>query len=132
MELLCRCYDIPDDGVEVRVLKGLLTAITSNTIHVHGQALLLVRPPAGIRAQWEGCSNLLGSTCCLSLYGACQLALWTRDTQLSVSRFSQCLLHLQFFLKASAAGAVLGCGHPEHYSVVREEEFYVIGRLAVS
>jgi hypothetical protein len=42
VELLCRCYDIPDDGVELRVLKGLLTAITSNTIHVHGQALLLV------------------------------------------------------------------------------------------
>ena len=42
MELLCRCDDIADDGVELRVLKGLLTAVTSNTLHVHGQALLLV------------------------------------------------------------------------------------------
>ncbi len=38
MELLCRCDDIPDDGVELRVLKGLLTAVTSSTINVHGQA----------------------------------------------------------------------------------------------
>lgn len=44
VELLCRCDDIPDDGIELRVLKGLLTAVTSNHVHVHGQALLLVRP----------------------------------------------------------------------------------------
>ena len=37
IELLCRCDDIPDDGVELRVLKGLLTAATSSTIHLHGQ-----------------------------------------------------------------------------------------------
>jgi len=43
VELLCRCDDIPDDGIELRVLKGLLTAVTSNGVHVHGQALLLVR-----------------------------------------------------------------------------------------
>lgn len=42
VELLCRCDDIPDDGIELRVLKGLLTAVTSNAVHVHGQALLLV------------------------------------------------------------------------------------------
>ena len=42
VELLCRCDDIPDDGIELRVLKGLLTAVTSNYVHVHGQALLLV------------------------------------------------------------------------------------------
>ncbi|KAL0051487.1 hypothetical protein WJX82_008426 [Trebouxia sp. C0006] len=41
VELLCRCDDIPDDGIELRVLKGLLTAVTSNAVHVHGQALLL-------------------------------------------------------------------------------------------
>ncbi|CAL8462959.1 g2493 [Coccomyxa elongata] len=41
IELLCRCDDIPDDGVELRVLKGLLTAATSSTLHLHGQALLL-------------------------------------------------------------------------------------------
>ena len=46
VELLCRCDDIPDEGVELRVLKGLLTAVTSNTLHVHGQALLLVRSAA--------------------------------------------------------------------------------------
>ena len=44
VELLCRCDDIPDDGIELRVLKGLLTAVTSNHVHVHGQALLLVSP----------------------------------------------------------------------------------------
>lgn len=44
VELLCRCDDIPDDGIELRVLKGLLTAVTSNAVHVHGQALLLVSP----------------------------------------------------------------------------------------
>ncbi len=44
VELLCRCDEIVDDGIELRVLKGLLTAVTSNTLHVHGQALLLVCP----------------------------------------------------------------------------------------
>ena len=37
IELLCRCDDIPDDGVELRVLKGLLSAATSSTFHLHGQ-----------------------------------------------------------------------------------------------
>ena len=37
IELLCRCDDIPDDGIELRVLKGLLTAATSTTTHLHGQ-----------------------------------------------------------------------------------------------
>ena len=41
VELLCRSDDIADDGIELRVLKGLLTAVTSTTVHVHGQALLL-------------------------------------------------------------------------------------------
>lgn len=41
MELLCRCDDIPDEAIELRVLKGLLTAVTSSTINLHGQALLL-------------------------------------------------------------------------------------------
>lgn len=45
IELLCRCDDIPDDGVELRVLKGLLTAATSSSTHLHGQVRrgLLVR-----------------------------------------------------------------------------------------
>ena len=41
LELLCRCDDIADNGVELKVLKGLLTAVTSSVVHVHGQALLL-------------------------------------------------------------------------------------------
>lgn len=41
IELLCRCDDVLDDGVELKVLKGLLTAVTSSVVHVHGQALLL-------------------------------------------------------------------------------------------
>lgn len=42
VELLCRCDDIPDDNVELAVLKGLLTAVTSSTLHVHGQVLPIV------------------------------------------------------------------------------------------
>ena len=41
VELLCRCDDIPDDNVELAVLKGLLTAVTSSTLHVHGQVCLV-------------------------------------------------------------------------------------------
>ena len=41
IELLCRCDDIPDDGVELRVLKGLLTAATSSATHLHGQVCVL-------------------------------------------------------------------------------------------
>lgn len=43
VELLCRCDDIADDGVELRVLKGLLTAATSSHIHLHGQVRPLPR-----------------------------------------------------------------------------------------
>lgn len=43
VELLCRCDDIADDGVELRVLKGLLTAATSSHIHLHGQARPMLR-----------------------------------------------------------------------------------------
>lgn len=42
VELACRCDDVSDDGVELRLLKALLTAVTSTTLAVHGQALLLV------------------------------------------------------------------------------------------
>lgn len=37
VELMCLCDDVPDDGVELRILKGLLTAATSSTLHLHGQ-----------------------------------------------------------------------------------------------
>ena len=43
LELICRCDDISDEAVELRLLKSLLTAVTSSTLLVHGQALLLVR-----------------------------------------------------------------------------------------
>lgn len=42
VELVCRCDDVSDDAVELRLLKALLTAVTSTTLAVHGQALLLV------------------------------------------------------------------------------------------
>lgn len=41
VQLICRCDEIPDEGVEVLVLRGLLTAGTSLTFTLHGQALLL-------------------------------------------------------------------------------------------
>jgi hypothetical protein len=41
VQLICRCDEIPDEGVEVLVLRGLLTASTSLTFTLHGQALLL-------------------------------------------------------------------------------------------
>lgn len=41
VQLICSCDEIPDEGVEVLVLRGLLTATTSLTFTLHGQALLL-------------------------------------------------------------------------------------------
>ncbi|GMH32506.1 hypothetical protein BSKO_00340 [Bryopsis sp. KO-2023] len=41
IDMICRCDDIQDDGVELKVLKALLTAVTSTTFCVHGQGLLL-------------------------------------------------------------------------------------------
>ncbi|KAG2437305.1 hypothetical protein HXX76_005962 [Chlamydomonas incerta] len=41
IELICKCDEIPDDKVELQILKNLLTATTSTTFTVHGQALLL-------------------------------------------------------------------------------------------
>jgi hypothetical protein len=41
VQLICRCDEIPDEGVEVLVLRGLLTASTSLAFTLHGQALLL-------------------------------------------------------------------------------------------
>ena len=62
VELLCRCDDIPDDGIELRVLKGLLTAVTSNAVHVHGQALLLVRR-ASMPVQHAQCDASCPNNC---------------------------------------------------------------------
>lgn len=41
VQIICSCDKIPDEGVEVLVLRGLLTATTSLTFTLHGQALLL-------------------------------------------------------------------------------------------
>ncbi len=38
VELICRCDEIPDEKVELHILKALLTATTSTTFTVHGQA----------------------------------------------------------------------------------------------
>ena len=35
--MMCRCDGTTDEGVELQVLKGLLTATTSSTFTVHGQ-----------------------------------------------------------------------------------------------
>eukprot|EP00850_Spirogloea_muscicola_P003472 SM000014S00260 [mRNA] locus=s14:364320:373142:+ [translate_table: standard] len=40
MDAICRCYDTGDEGVELLVLKALLTAITSAHLRVHGECLL--------------------------------------------------------------------------------------------
>lgn len=37
IELICKCDEIPDDKVELQILKNLLTATTSTTFTVHGQ-----------------------------------------------------------------------------------------------
>jgi brefeldin A-inhibited guanine nucleotide-exchange protein len=41
VQIICSCDEIPDEGVEVLVLRGLLTATTSLAFTLHGQALLL-------------------------------------------------------------------------------------------
>ena len=38
---MCRCDDTGEEGVELRLLKALLTAVTSPSLPLHGQALLL-------------------------------------------------------------------------------------------
>lgn len=42
LDLCLRCDESGDEAVELRLLKALLTAVTSPTLHVHGQALLLI------------------------------------------------------------------------------------------
>jgi hypothetical protein len=37
LELMCRCDEVPDEGVELQILKGILTATTSGTFTIHGQ-----------------------------------------------------------------------------------------------
>lgn len=41
VELICSCADTGDDAADLRLLKALLTVVTSSTLQVHSQALLL-------------------------------------------------------------------------------------------
>ncbi|CAD7702431.1 unnamed protein product [Ostreobium quekettii] len=41
IDMICKCDDVQDDTVELKLLKALLTAVTSTTFCVHGQGLLL-------------------------------------------------------------------------------------------
>ena len=40
METVTKCYDIADEGVELLVLKTMLSAVTSASLRVHGECLL--------------------------------------------------------------------------------------------
>lgn len=41
IDMICQCEDILEEGVELKVLKALLTAVTSSTFCIHGHGLLL-------------------------------------------------------------------------------------------
>nr|XP_024388580.1 brefeldin A-inhibited guanine nucleotide-exchange protein 2-like isoform X2 [Physcomitrium patens] len=40
MEGVCKCYDMAEDGIELLVMKTLLSAVTSTSLQVHGDSLL--------------------------------------------------------------------------------------------
>eukprot|EP00898_Chlorokybus_atmophyticus_P004086 jgi/Chlat1/4679/Chrsp3S05617 len=40
LDVICRCYDIPDETTELQVIKVLLTIVTSSSFQVHGEGLL--------------------------------------------------------------------------------------------
>ncbi|PIA49931.1 hypothetical protein AQUCO_01300573v1 [Aquilegia coerulea] len=42
MESVCKCHDLGDDAVELMVLKTLLSAVTSTSLRIHGDCLLLI------------------------------------------------------------------------------------------
>ncbi|KAL5727977.1 Brefeldin A-inhibited guanine nucleotide-exchange protein 2 [Ranunculus cassubicifolius] len=42
MESVCKCWDLGDEGVELMVLKTLLSAVTSISLRIHGDCLLLI------------------------------------------------------------------------------------------
>ncbi|XP_027353413.1 brefeldin A-inhibited guanine nucleotide-exchange protein 2-like [Abrus precatorius] len=42
IESVCKCHDIGDDAVELLVLKTLLSAVTSISLRIHGDCLLLI------------------------------------------------------------------------------------------
>jgi len=39
MDSVCKCYDVADEGVELLVLKFMLSAVTSTSVQVHGEML---------------------------------------------------------------------------------------------
>ena len=41
IDMICSCEDIQDEGIELKILKSLLTAVTSSTFCIHGHGLLL-------------------------------------------------------------------------------------------
>ncbi|OIW01101.1 hypothetical protein TanjilG_25209 [Lupinus angustifolius] len=42
IESVCKCYELGDDGLELLVLKTLLSAVTSISLRIHGDCLLLI------------------------------------------------------------------------------------------
>ncbi|KAK7294946.1 hypothetical protein RJT34_17846 [Clitoria ternatea] len=42
IESVCKCHDLGDDAVELLVLKTLLSAVTSISLRIHGDCLLLI------------------------------------------------------------------------------------------
>ncbi|QHO08344.1 Brefeldin A-inhibited guanine nucleotide-exchange protein [Arachis hypogaea] len=42
IESVCKCHDLGDDAVELLVLKSLLSAVTSISLRIHGDCLLLI------------------------------------------------------------------------------------------
>eukprot|EP00249_Psilotum_nudum_P023695 c28957_g2_i1 orf=862-6204(-) len=40
MDAACKCHDLGDEGIELLVLKTLLSAVTSTSLRVHGESLL--------------------------------------------------------------------------------------------
>ncbi|KAK9103545.1 hypothetical protein Sjap_020799 [Stephania japonica] len=42
VESVCKCHDLGDDAVELMVLKTLLSAVTSMSLRIHGDSLLLL------------------------------------------------------------------------------------------
>ncbi|KAF9616941.1 hypothetical protein IFM89_033011 [Coptis chinensis] len=42
MESVCKCHDLGDDAIELMVLKTLLSAVTSISLRIHGDCLLLI------------------------------------------------------------------------------------------
>lgn len=56
VELLCRAASLaPDKGLVRRALEGLATAVTSNTLEIHGEDLVKVRSTARAISRHQLC-----------------------------------------------------------------------------